>query len=81
MENVSVDVKLSNLEKLKILVEQLENNNVTSDEYRYVLKEIENVIKEEKKVICKLKKSESKLEHYETICASILSLISTVPKV
>ena len=71
------DVCYTNLEKLKSLVDKLEGKSIVSDEYQDTLKNIEKVIKMEKKVIINLKKSETKLQHYEGICNSILSIIST----
>ena len=66
----------SNLERLRVLVDTLESQKNDSKEYTYILNEIEDIIKEERKIIGKLKKSDSKIKHYESICASILSVIS-----
>jgi hypothetical protein len=77
MSEIETEVCSTNLEKLRMLVEELETQNVVSDEYHQTLKEIEKVIKEEKKIISKLKKPENKLQHYETICSTILSILST----
>jgi hypothetical protein len=60
-----------------MLVDELENHNQKSDEYRLTISTIEKVIKDEKAVISKLIKSENKLVHYESICTAILSIIST----
>lgn len=66
----------SNLERLRVLVDTLESQKNDSKEYTCILNEIEDIIKEERKIISKLKKSDSKIKHYESICASILSVIS-----
>ena len=66
----------SNLEKLRSLVTQLEQQNQVEPPYTRTLTQIEKVIKEEKKIIGNLKKDESKIKHYEMICSSIMSLIS-----
>jgi hypothetical protein len=67
----------SNIEKLKLLVSELDKRDSLSEEYQTILKEIEKIIKEEKEIINKLKRSEVKVKHYESICAAILSLIAT----
>lgn len=77
MSDIETEVCSTNLEKLRMLVDQLESKNVVSDEYHHTLKEIERVIKDEKKIISKLKKPENKLQHYESICTTILSILST----
>jgi hypothetical protein len=77
MSSIEAEVCHTNLEKLRMLVDRLESKNVVSEEYHQTLKEIEKIIKDEKKVISRLKKPENKLQHYETICTSILSILST----
>ena len=64
-----------NLMKLRELVKTLETE-VDDAVYDETLKKIESIIKEERSVIGGLKKDASKLRHYESICASILSVIS-----
>lgn len=66
----------NNLERLRVLVDTLESQKDDTKEYTCILNEIEGIIKEERKIISKLKKSDTKIKHYETICASILSVIS-----
>ena len=66
----------NNLERLRVLVDILESQKDDTKEYTCILNEIEDIIKEERKIIGKLKKSDTKIKHYETICASILSVIS-----
>jgi hypothetical protein len=65
-----------NLIKLRALVEELDTQETDTNEYNEILNEIESIIKEERKIISRLKKPDTKLKHYETICASILSVIS-----
>jgi hypothetical protein len=77
MEDAQTEVCYTNLEKLRLLVDELESQNIVSDDYHKTLKEIEKVIRDEKKVISKLKRPENKLQHYETICSTILSILST----
>ena len=77
MEDTPVKACNTNLEKLRNLVKELESNSIISDEYQQILKEIEKTIKDEKKVISRLRKPENKLQHYENICTTILSLLST----
>jgi hypothetical protein len=67
----------SNIERLKLLVSELDEKDSLSEEYQTTLKEIEKIIKEEKKVINQLKRSEVKLKHYETMCSAIMALIAT----
>lgn len=75
---MDTEVKPSeNLVKLRQLVDRLDNEDVTSHTYQTTLKEIQKVIKEEKKIISGLKRNESKISHYENICTTILTLIST----
>lgn len=64
-----------NLVRLRELVGVLETQEDTFG-YEKTLKEVEGIIKEELKIINNLKKTDSKLRHYETICTSILSVIS-----
>jgi hypothetical protein len=75
MENGTVIVEEDNLSKLRKLVHDLDE----SDSKNYVgkLKVIESLIKEELSLISKLKKVHNKLEHYEGICAGILTIISS----
>lgn len=68
---------VSNLDKLKRLVDELETKE-EGEGYQHTLKEIEGVIKYENKIIKSLKKPENKLKHYESVCATILSLLATV---
>ena len=72
------EVCTTNLEKLKRLVDDLDTYHQKSDEYRSNIRNIGNVIKEEKKVINRMVKDENKLAHYENICATILTIISTI---
>ena len=65
-----------NLEKLRILVNTLESQKIDSKEYTIILNNIEGIINEEREIISKLKKSDVKIKHYETICSTILSVIS-----
>jgi len=74
MEN---SLQNNNLERLRVLVDILESQKDDTKEYTCILNEIEDIIKEERKIISKLKKSDTKIKHYETICASILSVISS----
>lgn len=74
MEN---SLQNNNLERLRVLVDTLESQKDDTKEYTCILNEIEGIIKEERKIIGKLKKSDTKIKHYETICASILSVISS----
>lgn len=77
MENTETEVCSTNLQKLKQLVDELDNHHQKSDEYQEIIQSIEKVIRKEKKVISQLIKTENKLAHYENICAAILSIIST----
>ena len=65
----------SNLKKLRSLVNELEKHEMYSSKYGGILKEIESAIKDERKIICKLKRSDSKIKHYESICENILTII------
>ena len=70
-----VIVNEDNLTKLRILVDELDKSNDIT--YKETLIEIEFLIKEEISLISKLKKPDNKLKHYESICAGILTLISS----
>tara|TARA_B110000211_G_scaffold234620_1_gene305169 strand:- start:1065 stop:1325 length:261 start_codon:yes stop_codon:yes gene_type:complete len=66
-----------NLTKLRDLVEKLDNHHQKSDEYHDLIKEIESTIKNEREIIKYMVKSDRKIERYENICATILTIIST----
>ena len=66
-----------NLTKLRDLVEKLDNHHQKSDEYHDLIKEIESTIKNEREIIKYMVKSDRKIERYESICATILTIIST----
>lgn len=70
-----VSGKSTNLDRLRDLVEQLDKHKTYGTEYNNTVKEIERIIKDERKVICNLKRSDTKIKHYENICESILTLI------
>ncbi len=70
-----VSGKSTNLDRLRDLVEQLDKHKAYGTEYNNTVKEIERIIKDERKVICNLKRSDTKIKHYENICESILTLI------
>lgn len=70
-----VSGKSTNLDRLRDLVDQLEKHDTYGSEYNDTVKEIERIIKEERKVICNLKRSDTKIKHYESICENILTLI------
>ena len=65
-----------NIVQLRKLVEELDNRDQTSDEYHKILKDIQCVINDERAVINKLKRNDVRLQHYETMCKNILSIIS-----
>ena len=67
----------SNLQKLKQLVDELEGHDKVSNEYSNTLRNIATLIKEEKQIISKLKRSDAKLKHYESICSGILAIIGS----
>ena len=60
-----------NIKKLHDLIDQLDDIKNHS-----TLNEIEKIIKEERKIIDKSKQPTTKIKHYETICSSIMTLIS-----
>jgi hypothetical protein len=61
-----------NIKRLRELVDELDQ-----DKNHKTLNKIETIIKEERVIINKLKRSDVKIKHYETICSSIMALIST----
>jgi hypothetical protein len=63
-----------NLDKLRELINKLDKSDIIL--YGDTLCNIENLIKKEKKIINNLKRSDTKLKHYEDICSGILSIIS-----
>ena len=65
----------SNLQKLKKLVDKLENHDKEDKEYDDILKKIQTLITSERKIISKLVRPDAKLKHYESICLGILSII------
>ena len=66
----------TNLEKLRDLVDVLETQNQTEPPYTQTISQIEQVVKAEIKIIKNLKRNDTKIKHYETICNSVLALIS-----
>jgi hypothetical protein len=62
----TIDMRKTNLQKLKILVDELESLSDGDKGYTSVLSEIEKI---------NLVKSDKKINHYEKICSTILSLI------
>ena len=69
-------MKGTNLQKLKILVDELEFLDTSDSDYTTILSQIEGIIQQERKIISNLERSEKKISHYENICSTILSLIS-----
>ncbi len=66
-----------NLGKLRKLVDKLDNHHQKSDEYHQLITEIENIINNERAIIDGMVKSDRKIERYEKICATILTIISS----
>lgn len=71
----TIDMRKTNLQKLKILVDELESLSDEDKVYPNVLSEIEKIIQKERTIISNLVKSDNKINHYEKICSTILSLI------
>jgi len=71
----TIDMRKTNLQKLKILVDELEALNLGDDGYTSILSDIEKIIEKERTIISNLVKSDKKINHYEKICSTILSLI------
>lgn len=71
----TIDMRKTNLQKLKILVDELESLSDEDKVYSNVLSEIEKIIQKERTIISNLVKSDKKINHYEKICSTILSLI------
>lgn len=67
----------SNLDKLRELVDQMETQSFGSTPYSHSLHDIQQVISSELKIINNLKKTDSKIKHYETICRNVLAIISS----
>lgn len=67
----------TNLEKLRSLVDYLENQEFPGSKYSDALQNIKQVIEDEQKVISNLKRADVKIKHYETICSSIMALITS----
>ena len=75
IEYNKIEMHKTNLQKLQILVEELETFGTSSKGYSTILLEIEKIIEKEKGIISNLVKSDNKISHYENICSTILSLI------
>lgn len=67
-----------NIDKLRLLVEELEVVDMDSSGYKDKLNDIKSLVNEEIKLISKLKRPDNKLKHYESICTGILSIISEI---
>lgn len=65
-----------NLTRLRKLVSVLDEQDIISDYYGDTLKQIQNIIEDEKCIINDIKDNETKIKHYETVCKSILNLIT-----
>ena len=66
----------TNLQKLKLLVDELETYELSDKNYSNILSNIVKIIEKERTIISKLVKNDKKINHYEKICSTILSLIS-----
>jgi len=66
----------SNIEKIREILNKCDDGK-SSD----LCEKIEKLIESEKKKINRCKKPESKIAHYEIICASVLSAISQMKEV
>ena len=75
-EYSSEGMSKTNLQKLKILVDELETYELSDKNYSNILSNIVKIIEKERAIISKLVKSDKKINHYEKICSAILSLIS-----
>lgn len=71
------EIGTSNLEKLRVLVDHLETQEFPGAGYSGTLSEIKKVIEDEQKVIKNLTRADSKIKHYETICSTIMALVTT----
>lgn len=66
-----------NLVQLRKLVNEMDADIHASSSYQDVLKNVQHVINNEMKTINAIKRKDIKLERYETICKSILSIIAS----
>jgi hypothetical protein len=66
----------SNLDKIRELVNHLEQQEFPGENYSGTLTDIKKVIEEEQKVIRNLKRADSKIKHYETMCSAIMALVT-----
>lgn len=69
--------KDDNINKLRLLVDELERTDSSTDNYKTTLRGIESLIKDELYLISKMQRPDNKLRRYENICAGILTLISS----
>lgn len=76
IEYNKIEMHKTNLQKLKILVDELESLDSSEVGYPSLLLEIEKIIEKERTIISNLVKSDRKISHYENICSTILSLIN-----
>ena len=71
-------VTTTNLQQIRILVDELESHEPKGTDYSNTLSAIKKVIDDEQKIINNLKQPTAKLKHYEAICTSIVGILSKV---
>jgi hypothetical protein len=68
----------TNLQQIRKLVDVLEANHSSDDGYTNTLSDIQRVIDNEQEIISNLKQPKAKIRHYESICATIIGILSKV---
>ena len=69
-------VTKTNLDRLRELSDEL--CNLPADEYKVVVKKLKSIVDEGKKEIERSGSSQNKIKCYETMCASITTLLSSI---
>ena len=65
----------SNINKLKKLIIELENEPFFSQGYKQILFNIKSVIIDEEQIIKNLNKEKDKIYHYKNICDKIINIL------
>ena len=68
----------TNLQQIRKLVDVLEANHFSDQRYTDTLSDIQQVIDNEQEIINGLKQPKAKIRHYESICTSIIGILSKV---
>ncbi len=74
---MKISVPSENIIKLRELTAKLDKEN-KGDEYKKIVKKLKNIVDEGKVLIEKTNTPQSKIKCYESMCATITSLLANV---